>query len=150
MKYNKIQIKNAINYWKSVLTESKKTKFSKKVIENTINYWSDKINLNEWSRGGVWSRNAGSKIHRDDRLEHNRQDLSKRKGSIANILMDHRDEVLFQPDLRSLIKTVEDLFTDNDIHTPYSISMLNTLRAKRKYEDALLYVHNVMQKGMGN
>lgn len=77
-------------------------------------------------------------------------DLTKRKGSIGNVFMGHKDELFAVKSPAEAVELVKKLFEENEINTPASRRILLNLQKSRNLSNTLIYISNVILKAQGN
>lgn len=111
-------------------------KYSRKQITEAIKYWTAQLKK------------------MDETKEY---DLTQRQGSIGQVLMAHRDEVLNMPSSADAKEYLQQLFADEKINTPKSREILmkldqmttQILNPRRNFEQTAVYLNDVIMKAQG-
>ena len=111
-------------------------KYSRKQIAEAIKYWTAQLKK------------------MDEAKEY---DLTQRQGSIGQVLMAHRDEVLNMPSSADAKEYLQQLFMDEKINTPKSREILmkldqmttQILNPRNNFEQTAVYLNDVIMKAQG-
>ena len=111
-------------------------KYSRKQITEAIKYWTAQLKK------------------MDETKEY---DLTQRQGSIGQVLMAHRDEVLNMPSSADAKEYLQQLFADEKINTPKSREILmkldqmttQILNPRKNFEQTAVYLNDVIMKAQG-
>lgn len=111
-------------------------KYSRKQIAEAIKYWTAQLKK------------------MDEAKEY---DLTQRQGSIGQVLMAHRDEVLNMPSSADAKEYLQQLFMDEKINTPKSREILmkldqmttQILNPRKNFEQTAVYLNDVIMKAQG-
>lgn len=111
-------------------------KYSRKQIAEAIKYWTAQLKK------------------MDEAKEY---DLTQRQGSIGQVLMAHRDEVLNMPSSADAKEYLQQLFADEKINTPKSREILmkldqmtnQILNPRKNFEQTAVYLNDVIMKAQG-
>ena len=111
-------------------------KYSRKQISEAIKYWTAQLKK------------------MDEAKEY---DLTQKQGSIGQVLMAHRDEVLNMPSSADAKEYLQQLFADEGINTPKSREILmkldqmttQILNPRKNFEQTAVYLNDVIMKAQG-
>lgn len=111
-------------------------KYSRKQITEAIKYWTAQLKK------------------MDETKEY---DLTQKQGSIGQVLMAHRDEVLNMPSSADAKEYLQQLFADEKINTPKSREILmkldqmttQILNPRKNFEQTAVYLNDVIMKAQG-
>ena len=111
-------------------------KYSRKQIAEAIKYWTAQLKK------------------MDEAKEY---DLTQKQGSIGQVLMAHRDEVLNMPSSADAKEYLQQLFADEKINTPKSREILmkldqmttQILNPRKNFEQTAVYLNDVIMKAQG-
>lgn len=106
-------------------------KYSRKQITEAIKYWTAQLKKMDEAR---------------------KFDLTQVEGSIGQVLMAHRDEVLNLPSSADAKEYLQQLFADEAINTPKSREILmkldlmthRILNPRKNFEETAVYLNNVI------
>ena len=81
--------------------------------------------------------------------EDTKVDLTKKKGSMSNVLTNHKEELSEFKKLDDMISNIDKWFKDANIDTPASNRLLSKLKNAKDIKDAQFIVYNSILSGAG-
>ena len=102
-----------------------------------------------WGDAEQWRHTEDEDDFDESLKEDTKVDLTKKKGSMSNVLTNHKKELSEFKKLDDMISNIDKWFKDANIDTPASNRLLSKLKNAKDIKDAQFIVYNSILSGAG-